>query len=122
MTLYRMTPIKNGTRMRTDHNTYADVITSFNAGQILEGEEFWQAAADGNEVKKGDLWLKVNKVDGQPIHPSGWTAFSHKGIPISKNWQEIGSSEPEPGGVPVIPEWFILTSPDGTQTKFIREE
>ena len=56
---YTMNPINNGTRLRKDHNTYSGVISSYNAGQLIEGDEIWEAPADGLEVKKGDKWLRV---------------------------------------------------------------
>jgi hypothetical protein len=52
MAQYKMTPINNGTRMRTDHNVFAAVITSYNCGQVVVGDELWEAPADGSEVKK----------------------------------------------------------------------
>ena len=61
MTQYSMTPINNGTRMRIDHNVFASVIASYARGLLIVGDELWVAPADGNEVKKGDQWLKVKQ-------------------------------------------------------------
>lgn len=45
MTLYSMTPIASGTRLRKDHNTFAAVIASFGAGVAVVGDEIWEAPA-----------------------------------------------------------------------------
>ena len=71
MTQYSITPINSGTRMRKDHNTFAAVITSFVRGQVVVGDEIWEAPADGNEVKKGDKWLRVTSVDGVNLTERG---------------------------------------------------
>ena len=52
MTQYSMTPISSGTRMRSDHNTFSSVIASYGRGQLIVGDELWEAPADGSEVKK----------------------------------------------------------------------
>ena len=52
MTQYSMTPLNNGTRMRTDHNTFATIITSYNRGQLVVGNEIWEAPADGPEASR----------------------------------------------------------------------
>lgn len=74
---YTMTPLKDGTRVRTDHNVFAQVVRSESAGTLVRGYEVWEAPADGNEVKRGDKWLRV--VDG-------WMAYIHKGVPICNNF------------------------------------
>lgn len=78
MPKYSMTPIENGTRLRTDHNTFASVIASYNRGQVVVGDEVWEALLDGEQVMKGDKWLRVTSVDGKPVN--GWMAYIHKGM------------------------------------------
>lgn len=93
-----ISPISNGTRMRSDHNTFATVITSFNSGVNLSGEEIWTAPADGAEVKSGDQWLLVTHVNGTPLTtPNGWTAIIHKGQTISNR---LADTDPDPGPTP----------------------
>ena len=77
MTQYSMTPFNSGTRMRSDHNTFASVIASYTRGQLIVGDELWEAPADGNEVRKGDKWLKVTSVDGVIVAERGWMAYIH---------------------------------------------
>ena len=113
-----MTPISNGTRLRTDHNTFAQVITSYNAGQKIVGDEVWQASADGNEVKAGDMWLHVTHVDDVALVEAkkGWMAYIHKSQPICKDFQEV--TDPDPNPTPVFPESFVLTDPSGKQALY----
>lgn len=117
MPQYKMTPINNGTRMRTDHNVFASVITSYNRGQVIVGDEIWEAPADGNEVKKGDMWLKAKSVDGINLIDKGWVAYIHKGFPICNNFEEI--VEPPPNPTPIFPESFILTDPSGAKAEYV---
>lgn len=117
MTQYSMTPITNGTRMRSDHNVFASVIASYNRGQLVVGDEIWEAPADGTEVKKGDKWLKVTSVDGVNVAERGWMAYIHKGFPISENFKEI--EEPNPPPTPTFPESFTLTDPSGAKAEYV---
>lgn len=83
-------PIENGTRIRAGHTTFAGVLTSKDAGTIVEGEEVWEAEADGNQVKKGDKWLHVARAGGVAIN--GWMAIIHLGFRIC----EIVENSPDP--------------------------
>lgn len=106
MTTYRMTPIKSGTRVRKDHNTFAEVLTSYAPPVQMEGTDLWEAPADGNEVRKGDKWLFVTKADGVRLTFPGWMAYIHKGVPICKNFLVVDDvpSPPEEK----FPESFIV--------------
>lgn len=117
MTQYSMTPITGGTRMRNDHKTTASVIASYNRGQLIVGDEIWEALADGSEVKKGDKWLKVTSVDGVIVAESGWMAYIHKGVPICDNFKII--TDPDPNPTPVFPESFTLTDPSGAKAEYV---
>lgn len=117
MTQYSMTPINNGTRLREDRNVFARVISSYNRGQLVVGDEIWEAPADGNEVKKGDKWLRVTSVDGVNLTERGWMAFIHKGVAVCNNFKEIEPPPPPPG--PVFPESFILTDPSGAKAEYV---
>lgn len=119
MTTYKMQPINNGTRMRTDHSTFAAVITSYNRGQLVIGDEIWEAPADGSEVKKGDKWVKVVSVDGVNVTERGWMAYIHKGVAVCNNFVEIATN-PNPDLQPVagFPESFIQTNNDPTHPDF----
>ena len=116
MTTYSMTPINSGTRMRTDHTTFAAVITSYSRGQLVVGDEIWEAPADGSEVKKGDKWLHVTSVDGVNLTERGWMAYIHKGVAICNNFKEI--ADPTPPPTPVFPESFTLTDPSGAKAEY----
>jgi len=115
-----MTPLNSGTRLRTDHTTFATVISSYGRGQLVVGDQLWEAPADGNEVKKGDKWLHVTSVDGVNLTDTGWMAYIHKGIVICNNFTEI--EEPPPPPAPIFPESFTLTDPSGAKAeyKFVR--
>jgi hypothetical protein len=126
MTKYTMTPIANGTRLRTDHNTFATIIDvnpnligvqSFDQGTLLEGTELWTAPADGNEVKKNDKWLYVVKANGVTLAVPGWTAYIHKGQPICNNFKEI--TDPTIPPAPIFPQSFTLVNPDGSKAEYI---
>ena len=116
MTKYSMTPLNSGTRMRTDHTTFAAVITSYGRGQLVVGDQIWEAPADGNEVKKGDKWLHVTSVDGVNLTEAGWMAYIHKGVAICNNFTEI---EEPPPTTPTFPESFILTDPSGAKAEYV---
>lgn len=117
MAQYKMTPIINGTRLRTDHNVFSSVVQQYNRGQVIVGDELWEAPADDNEVKKGDKWLKVKSVDGVNVTTRGWMAYIHKGVAVSNNFEEIPDPDPDP--TPVFPESFILTDPNGARAEYI---
>lgn len=117
MTQYSMTPINNGTRLRTDHNVFAAVITSYNRGQLIVGDELWEAPADGSEVKKGDKWLRVTSVDGVNLTERGWMAYIHKGVAVCNNFKEIEGPGPNP--TPVFPESFTLVDPSGAKAEYV---
>ncbi len=120
MNQYSMTPITSGTRIRGDHNTFSSVIASYTRGQLVVGDEIWEAPADGSEVKKGDKWLKVTSVDGVNVAERGWMAYIHKGVPICDNFKIIENPDPNP--TPVFPDSFTLTDPSGAKAeyKFVR--
>ncbi|MBL8064074.1 MAG: NfeD family protein [Anaerolineales bacterium] len=116
MTQYSMTPINNGTRLRSDHNTFASVIKSYNRGQLIVGDEVWEATADGPEVKRGDKWLHVTSVDGVNLTDRGWMAYIHKGIPVCNNFREIEDPPPPPV---MFPESFTLVDPSGAKAEYV---
>mgnify|MGYP001559822891 CR=1 FL=1 len=113
-----MTPISNGTRIRTDHNVYSAVLTSVNADVVVTGNELWIAPADGNEVKAGDKWVKVTY--GMF---TGWMAYIHKGVPICDNFAATDVPPPvEPPVVsPIFPDYYDLVSPDGSKVRYFKE-
>ncbi len=119
MTTYQMTTITSGTRLRKDHTTFADVVTSVNAGITVQGSEMWEAPADGSEVRKGDKWMLVFSVDGIRLSEPNWMAYIHKGAPICRDFRTVEESPEEPPVVvPAFPDWYILEHPDGTRAKF----
>lgn len=118
MTSYTMKPIDNGTRMRVNHNVFAEVILSYNRGQLVLGDEKWVAPADGAEVKKGDVWIKVLSVDGVLVAERGWMAYIHKGGYICNNFEEIEDPIPPDPTAPVFPESFVLTDPSGAKAEY----
>ena len=111
MTTYSMVTISGNTRIRKDHNVYAEVITTIaNANVMVFGDELWTAQADGDEVKVGDKWLRMT-YNGV----IGWMAYIHKGVSICKNFTVMDTpSEP----IQNFPEYFILTDPQGKQARF----
>ena len=88
MTNYEMTTISSGTRVRKDHNTFAEVLGSVGTNVTVTGDELWTAPADGVEVKAGDKWLHLTSSQ------AGWMAYTHKGVPICKDLKEIGTPPP----------------------------
>jgi len=94
MTNYEMTTIASGTRIRKDHNTFAEVLGSTGAGLVVKGDELWTALVDGNQVKAGDKWLRLT------FPQVGWMAFIHIGVPICKDFKEIGTPPPPPVPTP----------------------
>ena len=121
MTNYEAIVINNGTRLRTGHDVFSTVIDvdstlanvqSFNANDKLQGDEVWEAPADGSEVKKGDKWLHVTKRNGNSIPAMGWTAITHKGVAVCKNLVEVGAPPVEPPVIVGFPQSFIQTNND----------
>lgn len=109
---YQMTTIKNGTRLRKDHNTFASVVESVNAGTVVQGDEMWESPTDGAEVKKGDKWMLVSFVGGIQLSEPSWMAFIHKGQYICDNFREVSDSGQR------FPDSFVLEHPDGTRAEF----
>jgi len=107
--MYEMTTIYNGTRIRKDHTTFADVIASVNAKVTLRGDVLWTAPADGLEVKAGDKWLYVTYGSF-----TGWVVLIHKGAQMCKDFKEI--TEP----IETFPEYFILEAPNGERKRYAR--
>lgn len=89
MSIHQATIIGNGTRLRDTHSTFGNVIASYGANQVVRGNLLWTAPADGNEVKKGDVWIFVTHVDGKELTSKGWMAVTHKGVPICKDLKEV---------------------------------
>jgi len=116
MTKYSMSPISSGTRLRSDHNTSSSVIASYGRGQLVVGDEIWEAPADGSEVRKGDQWLHVSSVDGINLTNRGWMAYIHKGTAICENFQAI--EDPAPPPAPTFPESFTLVDPSGAKAEY----
>jgi hypothetical protein len=133
-----MQPKENRTRLRVTHDVFSfvidvvngkvvnpalSVVTSFNAGDLLKGDEKWIAPADGNEVKQGDIWLHVTHRNGVPLITPGWTAYIHKGVPICINLEEekiVPPPPPPPVVTPVFPDSFILTEPkSGAKAEYV---
>jgi GH25 family lysozyme M1 (1,4-beta-N-acetylmuramidase) len=84
---YSITPIsKDGLKVRMDHYVVdypsQNRIGSLEFGRFAFGNETWEAQSDGSNYKKGDKWLKVLSVDGEPI--PGWMAVIHNGTPYGK--------------------------------------
>lgn len=113
---FQMTTISSGTRVRTDHNTFAAQVASVGANVVVHGDEVWTAPADGNEVKAGDKWLHVT--DAGMV---GWMAYIHKGVPICKNLVEVTTPPPlPPPAVETFPAYFILEAPTGERKRYDR--
>lgn len=112
MTTYRMTTLYNGTRIRTDHTTFADVLTSVNANVTVTGDDLWTAPADGNEVKSGDKWVHVS-YNGV----TGWMAYIHKGQAICKDLTIVTNPVPDP--TPTFPESFELVDKNGNRAEYV---
>lgn len=102
--MYQATVINSGTRLRKDHSTFAEVVTSFAANTRLSGTQLWVAPADGNEVKAGDKWIYVTHANGGAVAVQGWTAVIHKGIAYCRDLVEPSDPPTEP-----VPAEFSVT-------------
>ena len=100
--MYQMTTISGGTRIRSDHNVYAGVLTSVGQNITVSGSEIWTASADGNNVKAGDRWLKITYAG-----VTGWMALTHMGIAICKDFK---FANPIPIPIPKPPEKMKIVS------------
>jgi len=108
-----MIALNTGLRARRDHTTFSEALFSFGASDLLEGEEVWIALADGNEVLKGDTWLKVTKRNGAVLATPGWSAYIHKGIKYCKDFQ---NGTPPPPPVPEVDpniKLDLVVTPEG---------
>lgn len=116
VTQYQMTTMNVGTRIRSDHNTYASVLDSVPLARVVvTGNELWVAPADGNEVKSGDKWLKVSY-----NNVTGWMAYIHKGVPICDTFKEIPSLPVEPAPLEDVDVHVNIT--DGVLTVSVNNE
>jgi hypothetical protein len=129
MTTYEAIVINNGTRLRNWHDVFSTVIDvdstianvqSFNANDKLEGDEVWEAPADGVEVKKGDKWIHVTKRNGNPIPEKGWTAVIHKGVAICHNLVEVGMPPIDPPVVVEFPQSVVWEYVEPSTNKTVR--
>jgi len=115
--MYQMTTISDGTRVRDQHNTAGNVLTSVPANTVVTGNELFIATvqiSNSNGVYQfvGDQWLKVT-VNGQ----TGWMAYIHKGQPICRDFQEI--TEPAPTE---RPSYLTAHYDDGSTERFNRAQ
>lgn len=113
---YSMTTIYSGTKIREDHNTSANVLTSVNAKVTVTGSEKWTATTGGAEVFVGDVWVKVT-YNGV----TGWMAYVHKGQAICNNFKEV-NAPPVPSEPVLYPESAVweYVEPSTGQTKRIQ--
>lgn len=111
MTTYSMATIYSGTKIREDHNTSANVLTSVNAKVTVTGSEKWVATTGGAEVFIGDTWIKVT-YNGV----TGWMAYIHKGVAICNNFKVVETTPPP---APMFPESFVLTDPSGEKAEYV---
>jgi hypothetical protein len=99
-----ITPLKNDTRLRDIHSTNGQVISSYNIGDIILGDDVWTAevdATDGSNIKAGDKWLLAKNINGVPA--AGWMAIIHNGIAICKIVETPPSPVVPPATPPVEP-------------------
>jgi hypothetical protein len=94
---YSMQPIESNTRVRTEHNTYGQIVTSVMKDQILIGDDVWTATEAGPEVFVGDKWMRVTHIGDYELSNPGWAALIHKGKAICRNFKEIDETTcPDP--------------------------
>ncbi len=124
MTTYEMTTLGNGTRIRDDHNTAGNVLTSVNANVTVRGDQVFVATeelrnANGVYQYVGDKWLRIT-YNGV----TGWMAYSHRGEPICKDWKEIGGEAPPPPepSDPVFPDFYDLVDPQGNKQRYVKSD
>lgn len=117
--MYQMTTIYNGTRIRTTPTTAGAVLASVNGNVTVSGNELYTATQDLSNVggiyqKVGDQWVKIT-YNGV----TGWMAYIHMGDPICRDFKDLSTppTEPPPAG---IPDYFDLTAPDGTVTRYVK--
>lgn len=122
MSIHQATIIGNGTRLRDTHSTFGNVIASYGANQVVRGNLLWAAPADGNEVKKGDVWIFVTHVDGKELTSKGWMAVTHKGVPICKDLKEVDVPT-DPPVKPSLPVVAVLVDmyPEGKRVVITSE-
>ena len=97
---YSITPENSiGSKVRFNHDIRASQVSSLPFGKDAFGNEKWEAPADLLGVcKKGDIWLKVEEVDGRPME--GWIAEIHMGVRYATITQ---LDIPDPGPAPEEP-------------------
>lgn len=110
-------PRAGRTRIRSSHNTFAKIIVEdCGPNDLIQGDEIWKAPADGNQVRKGDKWLHVTRVNG--VAEDGWMAITHKGDLIS---DFVSETPDEPPVESPNDEEYILHVKGNVQRKFILE-
>lgn len=82
-------------------------------GEEVEGVELWYAPANGVNVKKDDVWLRLK----DPVEK--WVAVIHNGTIYGE--VRVVSEEPEEPA-PTFPDYFDLADPQGNVQRYYKAE
>ena len=110
--LYETTWLK-GMNTRPEHSVNNPPNGTIAYRETVRGVELWEAPADGLNVRKGDLWMRLDTVIVR------WVAVVHMGI-VYGVVEEVGTPPPPP--VSQFPEYFMLTDPEGNTRRYVLSE
>jgi GH25 family lysozyme M1 (1,4-beta-N-acetylmuramidase) len=95
--MYEITPnFTEGMKIRPLPNVNNTSIGSLAYGKTGKGDELWTAPADGTNVKKGDMWLKIT--EGGTAQ--GWVAVVHMGKSYCALKEITPNPDPDPDPEP----------------------
>ena len=118
----KIIPIANGTRIRTEPNTYSTVRSSANAGanvEITEVIEYLTTDPAKPATQKGDKWGKISKINGVPAIEPSYMAIVYHGEQICTPQYVPVVVDPPPAEEVIVYPDFILVGPAGAQRKYV---
>ena len=99
------------TRPQPNVNNNPNGTVAYNV--TVDGVEVWTAPADGVNVRKNDMWMRLD----DPIVK--WVAIIHMGVVYGILTETTVDPEPTPDTVPAFPQSFTLTNPDGSKAEYV---
>lgn len=111
--IYRTTWTK-GMNTRPDHNVNNTPNGTAAYGAKYEIAETWKATTDGVNVKANDTWALLA---GSVVK---WVAVVHLGVTYGViEGEVVPPPPPDPSPVPMFPESFTLTDPQGNKAEYV---
>ena len=119
-------PLKSGTRLRVAPSTYTGVINSYGANdqlEISETLEYLETDPKYPSTQKGDIWGKVEKVNGVAVNKEAYMAIRYHGSAICNTFFEVVTDDEVPSPAPEVeyPD-VVLVGPEGKRRSYVWDE